>query len=125
MDRPTGIIRSLPYNADSADKTLRGAYRELLRCLRSLNTDDGQEFYVGMAQKPIHEVLFMYLLASGRIVGRANIAAWLTEQPPMMRLDQTVHVHKFWCVLSAPFIEPPERIRMRGFQGFRYTTDLW
>ena len=123
--RPTGIIRALPYDAESSDETLQSAYRKLMRCLRALNTDDEEWFYVGMAQKPIHEVLHMYILASGRIVGRANIADWLTEQPPMMRLDQTVHVHKFWCVLAAPFVEPPEKIRMRGFQGFRYTEELW
>lgn len=124
--RPIGIIRTLPYNAESSNKNLREAYKELLRCLRALNTDDDAHFFVGMAQKPVHDVLHIYILASGRIVGRANIADFLTHQPPMMRLDQTVYQHKYWCVLSAPFVEPPEKIKMRGTRGFRYVyEDLW
>lgn len=124
--RPTGIVRALPYDSESSDKNLRAAYKELLRCLRALNTDDEAHFFVGMAQKPTQDVLHIYIIASGRVVGRANIATFLTEQPPMMRLDQTVHEHKYWCVLSAPFEEPIEKIRMRGFQGFRYIYEpLW
>lgn len=124
-ERPTGIIRSLPYDAESSNETVQSAYKKLLRSLRALNTDDDAWFFVGMAQKPTQDVLHMYIIASGRIIGRANIADWLTEQPPMMRLDQTVHLHKYWCVLSAPFVEPPEKILVRGFQGFRYVGNLW
>lgn len=125
-ERPTGIIRTLPYNASSPHGNVRAAYKELLRCLRALNTDDEAHFFVGMAQRPVQDVLHIYIIASSRIVGRANIATFLTEQPPMMRLDQTVHQHKYWCVLSAPFEEPPEKIKMRGTQGFRYVYDpLW
>ena len=54
-ERPTGIIRTLPYDSESSDdETLRSAYRKLVRSLRALNTDDEAHFYIGMAQKPVH-----------------------------------------------------------------------
>lgn len=124
--RPIGITRTLPYNAESKDKPLRGAYKRLLQSLRALSTNDEAHFYVGCAQRPVQEVLYIYIIASGRVVGRANIADWLTDQPPMMRLDRTVHQHKWWCVLSAPFVEPPEKLKWRGHQGLRYVyEELW
>lgn len=125
-ERPTGIIRTLPYNPESRHGNLRAAFKEMMRCLRALNTDDDAHFFIGMAQKPVHEVLHIYIIASGRVVGRANIVTFLSEQPPMMRLDQTVHQHKYWCVLSAPFEEPPEKMKMRGHRGFHYVYEpLW
>lgn len=122
-ERPIGITRTLPYDAESHDETLKSAYRKLLKSLRALNTDDNAHFYIGCAQRPVQEVLHIYIIASGRIVGRANIADWLTGQPPMMRLDQTVHAHKYWCVLSSPFVEPPQKLKWRGHQGIRYVYD--
>lgn len=125
-NRPIGITRTLPYDAYSDVPALKSAYKKLMKALRSLNTDDSAQFFVGCAQRPIHDVLYIYIVASGRIVGRANIAAWLTEQPAMMRLDQTIHVYKYWCALSGPFVEPPEKLKWRGHQGIRYVfEDLW
>lgn len=125
-NRPIGITRTLPYNAYSDVPALKTAYKKLMKSLRALNTDDEAHLYVGCSQRPTQEVLYIYIVASGRIVGRCNIAEWLTDMPPMMRLDQTVHVHKYWCVLSAPFVEPPTKLIWRGHQGIRYVyEDLW
>jgi hypothetical protein len=121
-NRPTGIIRTLPY-ASKGD--MLAAYRRMMRGLRELNTDDEAAVYIGMSQKPTIEVLHFYLLVGGRIIGRANIAEWLTEQPEMTCWDDSTRTCKFWAVLVAPFSEPPEKIKMRGFQGFRYTEELW
>lgn len=124
-NRPTGIIRTLPYEPDSPDSNRRAAYRRMLRGLRALNTDDEAVVYIGMAQKPTVEVLHFYILVASRIVGRANIAGWLTEQPAMVCWDDSPLACNYWAVLSGPFTEPPEPIKRRGFQGFRYTEDLW
>lgn len=97
----------------------------MLRGLRALNTDDDAWVYIGMAQKPKTEVLHFYVLVGGRIIGRANIAEYLTEQPKIECWDDSTRACKYWAVLTAPFQEPPHRFLMRGFQGFRYTTDLW
>lgn len=116
--RPTGIIRSLPYMAEHK--------AVMMRCLRRLNGgDDEYVFYIGMAQRPKIEVLHFYIICGGEVVGRANIADWLTDQPTMIRIDSTESAHKWWAVLSGPFVEPPEKILRRGFQGFRYCEELW
>lgn len=123
--RPTGILRALPYDAESSDETLQSAYRKLLHSLRALNTDDEAWFYVGMAQKPIHEVLHML----NRLVQPHH---WRLLCEPAGDICSSHYspagddvVHKYWCVLSAPFVEPPEKILRRGFRGFHYTEDLW
>lgn len=61
-------------------------------------------------------ILVNNIIASGRVVGRANIAGWLTEQPPMMRLDQTIqHMQNFmdWLLCHAN-IKPRLIIGIQG-----------
>ena len=37
----------------------------------------------------------------------------------------TIRQPKVWAICTGPVSRPPEPIKRRGFQGFRYTEDLW
>jgi hypothetical protein len=64
------------------------------------------------------------LLIDGEIKVRLNIAGY---QPGEARecWDDTIRQPKYWVECTGPVSFPPEPIKRRGFQGFRYTEDLW
>jgi hypothetical protein len=118
--RPTGIIRTLPslYGDESV-----GA-RQFHRSIKLLEQEKLPAVYIALAQMPKLEVLYMYLLVDGEITVRLNIAGY---EPGDARecWDKTIRQPKFWAECTGPVSRPPEPIKRRGFQGFRYTEDLW
>lgn len=125
ISRPTGIIRTLPYGPKHTEQAMRAAYEKMMRGLERLNRLDSAHVLIGMQQKPKTEVLHCYILVEGHIIGRAHIASYETDIPAVQCWDGSTRRHKYWAVLTAPFEPATELIRMRGFQGFRYTGDLW
>lgn len=121
MDRPTGIIRTLPSLYSDRGNV---GYRRYVRAIRELERDIIPAIYIAMAQVPKIEVLHMYLLIEGEIRVRLNIVEYIPGTSEIC-WDATIRQPKFWAVCSAPVIKPPESIKRRGFQGFRYTTELW
>lgn len=118
-DRPTGIIRTLP----TLDKD--GGHRRYVEALRHIEEGGDGVIYIALPAKPRLEVLHMYLLVGGRIEVRLNIAGY---EPGDARecWDGEVRQPKFWAVCTGPVSRPEARmITCRGFQGFRYTEELW
>ena len=64
------------------------------------------------------------LIVDSEIQLRLNIAGY---EPGDSRKcwDETIRRPKFWAVCTGPVSRPPERMLRRGFQGIRYTEDLW
>lgn len=126
IERPTGIIRTLPYNQNSAELSLREAYRKFSEAMQRLLDQPAGDAHVvvAMAQKPTKEVLHCYLLLGGKIRVRLNIAGF---EPGDARecWDGSVRRPKYWMILTAPVSYPPSPIKRSGFQGFRYIDDLW
>jgi hypothetical protein len=124
MDRPTGIIRTLPsLYADNKNV----GFRRYIASLHDLQRND-VPFYIALAQKPTIEVLHIYLLIEGRIRVRLNISGFIPggDEAPVQCWDDEFRQPKWWVECSGPVSRPPQRyIKMRGFQGFRYTEDLW
>jgi hypothetical protein len=121
VDRPTGIIRTLPslYNDDK-----NVGFRRYVRSIRELEKEIIPAIYIAMAQLPKIEVLFMYLLIEGQIRVRMNIVEYVPGSTEIC-WDSTIRQPKFWAVCSGPVSRPPEKIFRKGFQGFRYTEELW
>jgi len=119
--RPTGIIRTLPslYNDDG-----NVGYRRYVRSIRELEKEIIPAIYIAMAQLPKIEVLNMYLLIEGQIRVRLNIVEYVAGTSEIC-WDSTIRQPKFWAVCSGPVSKPPEKILLKGFQGFRYTEGLW
>lgn len=97
----------------------------MIKGLERLNRHDSAYVLIGMQQQPRREVLHCYLLVEGQIIGRAHLASYETDHPPVLCWDGSTREHKYWAVLTSPYEPAPQPIRMRGFQGFRYTEDLW
>lgn len=118
--RPTGIIRTLPsLYGDSSVGAKR--YRDSIKFLKSGRLE---AIYIALQCMPKIDVLHMYLIVDGEIQLRLNIAGY---EPGDSRKcwDETIRKPKFWAVCTGPVSRPPEKMLRRGFQGIRYTEDLW
>jgi hypothetical protein len=121
--QPTGIIKCLPkkwYDEVGGEKYLEKTFRKNIQ-------KRGWQFYQSMACIPKYDVLHCYLLINGFVRFRLNIVV-IESGGTMLFRDRPVPQHwnaKYWMILSAPVVEPSEPMPMRGFQGFRYTDDLF
>ena len=120
MSRPTGIIRTLPtlYGDTSV-----GA-RRYQKSIRWLEKGILSQIHIALQCIPKTEVLHIYLLISGQVDVRLNIADYLPGDEREC-WDTTIRKPKFWAVCTGPVSRPPEPVKMRGFQGIRYTEGLW
>jgi len=133
LNRPTGIIRTLPwYGAEDSrhTSTEQGkAYARMMRGFERLEKDrDGNgQVLIALPQLPRHEVLHCYILIGNIIRVRANISCFIpdSEIGAVACWDDSTRRSAYWASLTAPVSWPTEEIRMRGFQGFRYTQELW
>ena len=118
--RPTGIIRTLPSLYGDASI---GA-KKYKKSIEFLEAGHLEAIYIALQAIPKYDVLHIYLLVDGEIQVRLNIAGY---EPGDSRKcwDETIRKPKYWAVCTAPVSRPPEKLKMRGFQGFRYTEDLW
>jgi hypothetical protein len=119
--RPTGIIRTLPslYQDDG-----NIGFARYTRAIEELEQEIIPAIYIALSAMPKIDVLHMYLLIEGQIRVRLNIVEYAPGTAEIC-WDSTIRQPKYWAVCSAPVERPPEPISRRGFQGFRYTEDLW
>ena len=121
--RPTGIIRTLPGEA----RTYKFGREKMMRSYEALQAGRIPAIYVALAQRPKFDVLHIYMLVASEIVCRMNIAGFEDGKTfgAVDCWDGVKREAAWWVICSAPVSFPPEQIKMRGFQGFRYTEDLW
>lgn len=123
MNRPTGIIRTLPNLYEDRDNV---AYKRMLDSFEALAAGTIPAIYIALAQQPKVEILHLYVLISGKIICRMNIAGYEDGSEAEVKCwDQVSRRPAWWAVCTAPISFPPSTVKMRGFQGFRYTEDLW
>lgn len=117
--RPTGIIRTLP----SLEPGHIGRKR-YESSIKELEAGKIPAIYIALSAMPRVEVLHIYLLVEGSIQVRLNIAGF---EPGDARKcwDNTIRAPKYWAVCTGPVSRPSEPIKRRGFQGFRYTEEIW
>lgn len=119
----TGIIKVLPrrwYEEVGGEPYLRRTFGENI-------PHRGGLFFMSLPGKPKYDVLHFYLLINGLVRYRLNIAEILPGGTMTFR-DRPVPqtwTAKYWAVLTAPVVEPAASMPMRGFQGFRYTEELF
>jgi hypothetical protein len=119
QERPTGIIRTLP----SLEPGHVGRRRYEVS-IKALEKGQIEAIYIALSAIPTKEVLHMYLLIEGRIEVRLNIAGYV-DGDERECWDREIRTPNFWAVCTGPVSKPPEPVIRRGFQGFRYTSDLW
>lgn len=128
--RPSAIIRTLPYfgAGDTEEAGARRlAYKRMMEAFRNADRYENAFVRVAFSQRPATEVLHCYILVGGRVRLRANISHWETGNGTTVESwdGHDLTSAKFWAILTGPVSYPPEQIKMRGFQGFRYTEELW
>jgi hypothetical protein len=129
-ERYTGIIRTLPYYGAGHSKEAnakRRAYRRMMKAFRKADRGDSC-VYVAFAQKPKHEVLHCYILVEGQVRVRANISHWEEGRGTQVESfdGHDLSDAKYWAVLTGPVSFPPEPVKRKGTQGFRYVKEpLW
>lgn len=118
-ERPTGIIRTLP--SLGPEHIGKKRYELSIEAMEAGRID---AIYIALPSVPKTEVLHLYLIIEGRVDIRLNIAGY---EPGDARKcwDETIRQPKVWAVCTGPVSRPPEPMKRRGFQGFRYTGDLW
>jgi len=118
-NRPTGIIRTLPslepgqIGRKRYEASITGLERGVVPAI-----------YIALAQLPKIDVLHLYLLIEGEIKVRLNIAGYENGDAREC-WDATIRSPKYWAICTSPVSRPPTPIKRRGFQGFRYTEELW
>lgn len=122
IHRPTGIIRTLPSlygNASIGAKRMESS-------IQILEKEQIPAIYIALSQVPKIEVLHIYLLIGGEINIRLNIAGYESGKNSNIKCwDDQYRSPNYWVICSNPVSRPEIPIKMRGFQGFRYTEVLW
>lgn len=121
VKRPTGIIRTLPSLYADSENVGREQYETSIKLLEAAKIP---AIYIALQAIPTIEVLHLYLLVDGKIEVRLHIATYIPGDEREC-WDKAIRKPKFWAVCTAPVSRPSEPIPRRGFQGFRYTEDLW
>jgi hypothetical protein len=121
-ERPTGIIRTLPSLYGSPTRSIGAKrYQQSIKLLEAGKLD---AIYIALQAMPKFDVLHIYLIIDGEIDLRLNIAGY---EPGEARKcwDESIRNPKYWVACTPPVSRPPEKMLRRGFQGFRYTEELW
>ncbi len=130
-ERPTGIIRTLPYfgaGDTNEAKTKRLAYRRMMKAFKRIEKGGDEYVRIAFSQMPTQDVLHCYILVEGQIRVRANIGWWErgTGEHVESWDGHDLSSAKYWAILTGPVEYPPEPIHRKGFQGLRYVTEpLW
>ncbi len=118
-ERSTGIIRTLPSLKDDTV-----GHQRYMNSIKAIERGHDVSIYIALQAIPKIEVLHMYLLIEGKIELRMNIADYV-DGDERECWDRSIRKPKYWAVCTGPISRPPEPITRTGFQGFRYTEDLW
>lgn len=122
-ERPSGIIRTLPSLYSDRNEV---AHDRMKRSIEDLAAGRIPAVYIALSQKPKIEVLHMYLVIGNKITVRMNIAGYEPgDNVEIECWDKISRSPKWWAICSGPVSYPPTEKPWRGFQGIRYTEDLW
>lgn len=119
---PTGIIRTLP--PIYADPKHLARINYLASC-EQLGSDPDYTIAFALSGKPKHDLLHVYVVIAGHLDARFLFVGYRDGKPCRL-WDGKLRTPKVWAVCCGPIERPPQPIRMRGFQGFRYVHQpLW
>lgn len=92
---------------------------------QEMNSPEGA--WVQKAMKaPKHDVQFVYIIIDGAIAYRCNYAGWSNNALELTRTNGIVY-NVPWprILITGPIVKPGSSFPLKGFQGFRYCTQLF
>lgn len=118
MERPDGIIISISAKY-LKERGVRNWYKDFLKGMSGEN----YSYWFRLAQMPkFTDMLYVYLCIGNRIRYRANLVGFYPGGEFKCD-DGRIITAKFWCVVTGPLARG--NVRRKGFQGFRYTEELF
>jgi len=121
ISQPIGIIKTMP---EEWIKKLPNGISAWEKTFMKMNDIEDYYWQFNLSGKPKYEVLYFYLLFNKAVRYRCNIISYGKEET-IKCYDGTFHYGKVWVQVSAPVIKLKQPISMQGFQGFRYTSEVW
>lgn len=102
----------------------------LLCFLRWFNDimNDGESYWMNKCKnKPVHDVLYVYIIICNRVHYRCGYAGYETGETSGFKTSWSSRDIIGWprIILAPPLIKAPYKIRLSGFRGFRYCTKLF
>lgn len=119
--QPVGIIKTMP--ATWLDDVPGGVYA-WEKNFMFMNRSESHYWCFNLSGKPKYKVLYFYILFQGAIRFRANIIGF-SPGGQVNCYDGSVHNGKVWVNVGSPVIKLKDPIPMKGFQGFRYTEEIY
>ena len=97
--------------------------------MKAMNEPDSEMiWYRVMKNLPTIEVLYCYLVYNGKVMWRTNIAGVernVTKSFPRPKGGIRTFENANMLMLCGPTLKAPGDFPMKGFQGFRYTQQLF
>jgi hypothetical protein len=120
QEPPIGIIKTMPIKWLNESHSIEHWERSMLK----MNHCEGHYWIYNLTGKPKYDVLYFYLLYDRAIRFRMNIIGY--EGPEKIKCySGEVRYGRCWIQVAAPVIKLKEPVPMKGFQGFRYTTEIY
>jgi hypothetical protein len=126
----TSITRNEPYDAliITVSKGMYGekGYRNWLRNFMDAMHNDSCIYWFRAGAQPKQDVLHVYICIGNKIRFKVKYAGSEGEREQMFDDGRIMH-GKAWIAVCGPLEMRSMRLRPRrsGFQGFRYTQELW
>ncbi len=120
MDRPVGIIITI------GEKWLKErGYRNWYRDFMQAMNNEGYTYWLRQGNKPtVEDLLYVYICIHGKI----RFRTLFVQAEGAGYKDFTNGNRMFanaWVVVCGPVVKAPFEIKRKGFQGFRYTEQLF
>lgn len=126
-ERPDSIMINVPAAFFRDDPHPIRKFIRFCRYYEAMGTDrlpDGSFFHF-ISQVPVHQdLLHVFVCFSGHVIYKAHLVQFIrnSKHPvPGLEWDRPHH----FCVTTGPVVKAPERIRQRGFRGFRYCKEIF
>lgn len=100
------------------------AFRRFYEAMGTAELSSDAAFYHFMGAIPTIEIQHIFVCFKGLVQYKAILVEFLRNQPVMLH-DYQHPEPRNWCVTTGPVIKAPFEITQKGFQGFRYTKELF
>lgn len=118
-EQPVGIILTVSRGMYEAN-----GYRHWLKNFLDCMTCDECHYSFRAGGKVKTEVQYIYLIIGGKIRFRIYFGGSSGSQTRDFDDGRSMWA-KAWIFGAGPVTRPPQSIKMKGFQGFRYTHEIF
>jgi hypothetical protein len=122
IEQPDGII--ITFGRDMINE--QGGLLTFVRGFQRTMSDEDSYWMHKCRNRPQQEFDHIYIVICNRVRWRCFFGGYETHATTGVTMDGKL-LDTPWprIILAGPLIEAPEKIRMQGFQGFRYTQKLF